>query len=188
LGDIREPLPVKLIVAMLSARPEAFEHAQEALARHYGPLDYISPDLPFTYTDYYTPELGPHILRRFVSASELIDPGDLARIKVGTNRVEDACRKSGRRTINLDPGYVCGGKLVLATTKDQAHRIYLAQGIYAEVTLLYRDRQFTPLPWTYPDYRTADYHRILSDIRTLYMAQLRDLHPPRVLLNDQADV
>lgn len=188
MGDIREPLPVKLIVAMLSARPEAFEHAQEALADRYGPLDYVSPDLPFTYTDYYAPEMGPRILRRFVSASELVDPGDLARVKVWTNALEDSCRQDGRRTINLDPGYICGGKLVLATTKDQAHRIYLAQGIYAEVTLLYRGRQFAVLPWTYPDYRTADYHRILSDIRTLYMAQLRNLRSPRQLLDNQADV
>ncbi len=188
MGDIRQPLPVKLIVAMLSARSDSFEQAQEALTRRYGELDYTSPDLPFTYTDYYAPELGPHILRRFVSAGKLIDPGALAQIKVWTNGLEDSCRENGRRTINLDPGYICGGKLVLATTKDQAHRIYLAQGIYAEVTLFYRARQFAVLPWTYPDYRTADYHRILSDIRTLYMAQLRNLHPSRPLLNDQADV
>ncbi|MFO7695977.1 MAG: DUF4416 family protein [Anaerolineae bacterium] len=188
VGHIRAPLPVKLIVPMLSARSESFSQAQGALTERYGPLDYVSADIPFTYTDYYAPELGSGILRRFVSARELIDPGDLASIKLWTNALEDTWREGGHRVINLDPGYICGGKLVLATTKDQAHRIYLGQGIYAEVTLLYRAREYRALPWTYPDYASADYHRVFSVIRAGYMAQLRTLRTAPPSLDDQADV
>lgn len=177
MGDIHTPLPVKLIVPMLSARIESFSRAESALAEHYGPLDCVSADLPFTYTDYYTPELGHGILRRFVAASGLIDPGELASIKVWTNDLEDSLREGGRRTVNLDPGYICGGKLVLATTKDQAHRVYLGQGIYAEVTLQYRRGAYRTLPWTYPDYASAEYHAVFTAIRSAYMAQLRATGP-----------
>ena len=173
---------------MLSASVDAFERAQEALVARFGPLDHISPDLPFAYTDYYTREMGAGILRRIVSVHELFPPGDLASVKVWTNALEDTWREDGLRTANLDPGYICGGKLVLATTKDQAHRIYLAQGIYAEVTLLFRKGQFTTLPWTYPDYASAAYHRIFCEIRNLYMAQLRRLDPARPSLDDQAHI
>jgi len=173
MGSIRAPLPVKLIVGMLAGSPQALDLGMVALAQTLGPVDYASDDLPFDYTDYYCAELGPHILRRFVAISDLVDPGRLADIKVQTNGLEDSLRQGGRRTVNLDPGYICGGKLVLATTKDNAHRIYLGQGIYAEVTLIYRGRRFCPLPWTYPDYASGDYDPILRVIRERYMDLLR---------------
>jgi hypothetical protein len=187
VGGIRAPLPVKLIVPMLSTRADAFGRAERALTERLGPPDYVSLDLPFTYTDYYTPELGQGILRRFIAFGDLIDPGDLASIKVWTNALEDGWRVGGRRDINLDPGYICGGKLVLATTKDHAHRIYLGQGIYAEVTLLYRSGAYTMLPWTYPDYASGDYTRVLTEMRARYMVQLRTLRVAQSLHN-QADV
>jgi hypothetical protein len=173
VGAIRTPIPVKLIAPMLAADPASFQPAQEALEERFGPLDFVSNDLPFTFTRYYAEELGEHLLRRFVSVRDLIDPGELAGIKLWSNTLEDSLRRAGKRTVNVDPGYVCGGKLVLATTKDQAHRIYLCDGIYAEATLLYRAGKFVPQPWTYPDYASEPYHRILMDIRTRYMAQLR---------------
>ncbi|MHB1317995.1 MAG: DUF4416 family protein [Anaerolineae bacterium] len=188
MGNIRAPLPVKLIVPMLSARPECFARAESALAERWGPLDYVSTDLPFTYTDYYTPELGHGILRRFVAVGDLIDPGELATVKVWTNDLENSLREGGRRVVNLDPGYICGGKLVLATTKDQAHRLYLGRGIYAEVTLLYRAGAYRALPWTYPDYASAAYHHIFSVIRSTYMAQLRVRRAAAPLLDDQTHV
>jgi hypothetical protein len=187
VGGIRAPLPVKLIVPMLSTRADAFGRAERALAERLGPTDCVSGDLSFTYTDYYTPELGQGILRRIVSFRDLVDPGVLAQIKTWTNTLEDGWRVGGRRAINLDPGYICGGKLVLATTKDHAHRIYLGQGIYAEVTLLYRSGAYITLPWTYPDYASGDYSRVLLEMRSRYMAQLRALRAA-ALLDDQADV
>jgi hypothetical protein len=173
VGQIHPPLPVKLIVPMLAAQGEAFQHAEEMLVERYGPLDYRSIDLPFDFTDYYTAELGTGILRRFLAFRDLIDPGEIAGIKVHTNELEQALADGQTRAVNLDPGYICGGKLVLATTKDQSHRIYLGHGIYAEVTLTYRARAFRPLPWTYPDYASPGYHKVFNLIRDLYMAQLR---------------
>lgn len=175
MGEVRTPLPVKLVVGMLSQAPERLLLAEQALAKVYGPIDYRSPALPFAYTDYYERELGAGLQRVFVAFRNLIDPASLARIKVHTNALEDGWKEGGRRRINLDPGYLCGGKLVLATTKDHAHRLYLGEGIYAEVTLAYRHGAWQPWPWTYPDYRSEEYAAILSVIRALYMAQLRAL-------------
>ena len=80
--------------------------------------------------------------------------------------------------IHVREAHLDGGKLVLATTKNYSHRIYLGDGIYAEVTLIYRNKGYVALPWTYPDYATEDYQQILRQVRALYLSQLRALGQP----------
>ncbi|MBU0490636.1 MAG: DUF4416 family protein [Chloroflexi bacterium] len=172
MGAIKEPQPVMLIVGMLTARPALFDAARQALCAAYGPTDYESETLPFDQTTYYDAELGTPIWRRFVAFDRLIAPDALPAIKRHTNELELAWAVDGRRPINLDPGYVSLGKLVLATTKDHSHRLYLGQGIYGEITLGYRDGGWQPWPWTYPDYATADYRAIMHEIRARYRQQL----------------
>jgi len=173
MGTAREPAPVKLLVGMLSADVSLFDAATEALEQEFGPTDYRGPLLPFEHTTYYREEMGQGILRTFVAMERLVDPGQLARIKLLTNDLERRYAVEGQRRINLDPGYIAGSKLVLATTKDHAHRVYLGSGIYAEVTLTYRDGEFRPWPWTYPDYASPEYAEIMHAIRGIYMSQLR---------------
>jgi len=175
LGEARTPVPVKLVVGMLSASQDRFRLAEKALQGTYGPVDYRSPLIPFTWTDYYAPELGPKVLRAFVAFRGLIDPVRLAAVKLLTNDCERSWAIGGRRVINLDPGYLCAGKLVLATTKDHAHRVYLSDGVYAEVTLAWQRGAWHPWPWTYPDYRSPEYAQVFSAVRALYMAQLRSM-------------
>ena len=105
---------------------------------------------------------------------KLSDPAALACIKRQTNGLEQELAIGGKRRINLDPGYVSMAKFVLATTKNHGHRIYIGEGIYAEVTLRYHDKAFRPWEWTYPDYRQEEYLRILQEIRDLYIVQLKD--------------
>jgi hypothetical protein len=69
------------------------------------------------------------------------------------------------RPLNLDPGYLTLGKLLLASTKDFAHRIYLGRGIYAEVTLQYKHGAWRHHEYTFADYRRADYQRFFSQCR-----------------------
>jgi len=178
MGTPANPQPVKLIVGMIAADPTRFTLAADRLTARYGPLDAWSDEFPFDFTRYYEAELGPGLRRRFVSFAELIEPGRLAEIKRVTNDLEQELAevRDGEtcRTINLDPGYLELSKLVLATTKNSAHRVYLGKGIYAEVTLQYRNQRFVPLPWTYADYRTADYHRFFLQVRRHYHEQLRE--------------
>jgi len=178
VGKPRQPLPVKLVMPMLSRERDLFRLAERALSHHFGPVDYQSSQLPFDHTTYYEEELGSGLLRQFMAFERLIDPGRLAEIKLLTNGLEQEWSEDGRRRINLDPGYVSRSKLVLATTKNHGHRIYLGRGIYAEVTLTYRDKDYRPWPWTYPDYRTESYREIHRAISGIYLAQLQAARRP----------
>lgn len=175
MGKIGQPLPVKLVIPMLSAHQDLFALAESALVDRYGPVDVRSEALAFAHTRYYEAEFGPRLLRQFLAFERLIDPGALAAIKRHTNDLEEQWSEGGRRRINLDPGYLNHAKLVLATTKDYAHRIYVGQGIYAEVTLNYRAKDFVPFPWTYPDYASMEYRRVLQTIRQVYVGQIKAL-------------
>lgn len=176
MGEIREPEAVLPIVALLAAGEAALEAAREAAARVVGPLDLVSPVWPFEWTSYYEAEMGPHLLRQIVAGRDLADPGRLGAWKAAANEAERAIaarREEGAgplRPANLDPGYISGAKLVLASTKDHAHRIYLGGGIYAEVTLRFAGGRFEPLAWTYPDWRSGRYDAFLRAARARWRA------------------
>ncbi|MDI6734857.1 MAG: DUF4416 family protein [bacterium] len=173
MGKIKQPEPVALIVGMISASPELFVVAGDRLKEKFGELNFISSILPFDATDYYCEEMGIGLQRRFISFERLIDPGELANIKIFTNLLEEDFSLNSKRRINLDPGYLSLSKLVLATTKDHQHRIYLRDGIYAEVTLRFKAKKFQPGEWTYPDYQTQAYLDIFLSIRKLYVERLK---------------
>ncbi len=168
MGTAHEPAPVKLVISLLTGQPGLLPHVKEELARLFGPMDYESELLPFDHTAYYTPEFGPDLLRQIVAFEDLIDPADLPAIKCRTNELEGSLAVEGKRQVNIDPGYVSLGKLVLASTKDHGHRLYLGQGIYGEVTLTYRQGRFRPWPWTYPDYASDRYCALFGAIRQRY--------------------
>lgn len=173
MGKAREPRPVKLICSLFSANESLLAVARGALTDLLGPLDYQSEFLPFDHTRYYEREFGAGLLRQVVAFASLIAPERLAEIKHVTNDLEQTWLVDGRRRVNLDPGYVSLSKLVLATTKDYAHRIYLGQGIYAEVTLQFTHGAFQAREWTYPDYASPRYLAIFAEIRRRYADQLR---------------
>ena len=174
MGHIRNPSAVKLICGMIAADASVGAEAAFELERLYGPIDLRSEWIPFTFSDYYRAEMGECLMRQFVSFAEGIDAGRLGEIKLATNALEErfAADREGRpvRRVNLDPGYVTPAKLVLATTKDFAHRIYLGQGIFAEVTLNFTRQGCTFFNWTYPDYRTEPYTRFLREVRRMLLA------------------
>ncbi len=173
MGTAHPPEPVRLIVGLLVARQELLSAAAARLSEQFGPLDQSSRPVPFTQTAYYRRELGEEPWRQFLTFQPLIDPSDLAAIKVRTNEMELEWAPDGLRRVNIDPGYISLSKLVLATTKNYWHRIYLAQGIYAEATLPFRDGAFRPQEWTYPDYRTPEHLAFFTAARERYKQQLR---------------
>ncbi len=171
MGIVHHPLPVKLFVGMLSPEPSLFDVCARILMKEFGPLEAESALFPWNTTDYYRDELGSDILRKFLFFEQIIDPGRLSSIKHFTNDLERTCavqagEKLSRR-INLDPGYVTEAKVVLATTKDFVHRIYIGDDIYAEVTLQYdaKQRSFMPNEHTYPDYQTREYLELFNHVR-----------------------
>jgi len=173
VGHAKDPVPVRLIVSAFAASDELIARAREQLVAEWGPLDYESELLPFAHTPYYAAEFGTGLVRRILAFERLIDPAALAPIKGRTNEIEQRHTVDGHRSVNLDAGYVALSKIVLATTKNYDHRIYLGEGIYAEVTLHYRKGAYHPWPWTYPDYATPEYCALFAEIRGRYLAQLR---------------
>jgi hypothetical protein len=173
MGEIKTPRPVKLIVSAFAPSDALLTEARDALVAEWGAVDCESELLPFDHTSYYQREFGRGLMRRIWAFERLIDPGSLAAIKCRSNELEQRWAVAGKRAVNLDPGYVSMAKLVLATTKNHGHRVYLGQGIYAEVTLQYRDKAYRAWPWSYPDYATAEYCRLFEAIRRRYIRQLR---------------
>ena len=165
----REKLVMAILISATGRKEELVSH----LVGRWGPVDFASDPFPFTFTHYYDAEMGPPIDRFFISFEQLVDPASLARTKQETNGIEDLFREKGSRKVNLDPGLLSLPRFVLATTKDNAHRIALVDGIYAEITLLYGKGGFQPLPWTYPDFRSEPTLSILNKIRALYKSQPR---------------
>jgi hypothetical protein len=173
MGDIHDPDSVMLLIAASSRHAAALDWARERMERQFGRLALVSDAFDFTETDYYAATMGTGLKKQFAVFERLIDPAALADIKRQTNGWEAEYAALGRhaepRPLNLDPGYITPAKLVLASTKDHAHRLYLRDGIYAEVTLAFRDRRWQPLDWTYPDYRRDDYMRFFTECRRLVL-------------------
>ena len=169
MGHMREHPPVMLILAAFSRHRAALQWAREAAETVWGSVALASDFFPFHETDYYAASMGPDLLKTFFAFERLIDPSDLVSIKRRTNQWEQAYHEEfptdESRPLNLDPGYLTNAKLVLASTKDHAHRIYLSAGVFAEVTLHYQHRQWRYRDWTFPDYRREDYHQFFLACR-----------------------
>jgi hypothetical protein len=177
VGTISLPKPVNLIIGVLTSIPELLAHINNILEERFGPIDLRSDILPFTFTSYYNEEMGKGIQRQFYSFEKLIMPDEIAPIKVQTNMIEESLASSKKypvnRPINIDPGYLNESRLILASTKDFSHRIYLRDCIYAEVTLNYRGERYETFPWTFPDYKTITYHNFFLKVRELYVKKLK---------------
>lgn len=169
------PPAAKLIVGLIYKSSPVKNKVLNLLERVFGKIDFLSRELDFNYTDYYYPEFGRPLARMFVSFKQLSSEDKLSDIKLYTNKLEKRFSLKQRRQINLDPGCLTLGKVILATAKDYSHRIYLGKGIFAEVTLFYKDGTYRPWPWTYPDYQTKEYLAIFKAIRKLYQEQIRNV-------------
>jgi len=168
MGEIKKIGPVKLIMGFLYGDACILDEAMKSLSRSFGKIDYRSSQLDFSYTTYYREEMGDGLKRSFVSFERLIDSGSAYKTKLETNIMEKKLSENGKRRINIDPGYIDMAKLVLFSTKDYVHRVSVGSGIFAEVTLFYKDGRYNPWPWTYPDYKTEEYSGIFDSVREIY--------------------
>jgi hypothetical protein len=178
MAKIKEAFAVKLIMGMISWNVDLFGEVTETLVEKFGPVDLKSSLFNFDKTNYYEEEMGGNLKRQFLSFQELIEPKELVEIKLFTNSLEEKFllfKDKPSRLINLDPGYLDCTKLVLASTKDSQSRIYLREGIYAEITLYFSRGTFKSRSWTFPDYQTQEYIEVFNQIRKLYISQRRNI-------------
>ena len=169
-------------MAAFSRHAAALDWAAQKAIQVWGSCGLASERFSFAETDYYAATMGGPLWKAFWAFAEPVDPAGLPDWKTATNTWEKeyaaAAGHDERRPLNIDPGYLTAAKLVLASTKDHAHRIYLRDGIYAEITLYYRDRAWQPCEWTYPDYRRADFQAFFSQCRDFLRGQRRVDQPP----------
>lgn len=175
MGETHAHPPVLLLVAVITRHREALDWARAKCMAQWGPVALESPTFDFAETSYYDATMGPGLGKTFLTfdcaeaAGMGFDPGELAATKHLTNAWEhEYAQTAGHiepRPLNLDPGYITLAKLVLASTKDHAHRIYLGQGMFAEITLFYKHKAWRPHEYTFPDYIRADYHAFFTQCR-----------------------
>jgi len=177
MGLIRSIEPVTPIVALLFGRESHYELLRNKLSELFGPVELESPIYPFTFTSYYQSTMGENLWRRFLVFEWESNPETLADWKRSTNDLEEQLANElhggAQRPVNIDPGYVTGGKLILASTKDFAHRIYLRDGIFAEVTLHFQDGEWRSHAFTFPDFKSGLYHDFLKQAREAHLKKSR---------------
>ncbi len=179
MWKVERPKPVKLIVGILAADENCLAAACQMVQKKLGHADFISDVWSFTETQYYKNEMGTDVLRQFLSIERLIRPGRLARTKHKTNLIERKLAKDFNylpRPVNLDPGIIEPSKLVLATTKNFSHRIYIGKGMYAETTLRYHKGLWQHFDYTFPDYHRSEYHAFFEKVRQRLLEQLKSNH------------
>ncbi len=164
-------VPVCLVCAITYSDESVQDEALVRLEGVFGPVSLLQDPFPFHFTRYYEEEMGPDLTKRLAAFERPVLPSSLPRVKRAAGEIEAYLRDpdSGGRRVNLDPGYLAPSRLVLASTKDYAHRIYLDSGIFGEVTLLFRDGAFRSLPWTYPDYREDSVREFLKGARARFL-------------------
>ncbi|MCU0644586.1 MAG: DUF4416 family protein [bacterium] len=175
MGQPRIALDVKLFAAVTFNDEGIFDVTKTALIEKFGAIQIISKIFDFNFTEYYADEMGLNLKKQFLGFEKLIRPEALPDMKLLTNEIEAAFLSNGRRQVNIDPGYLTGANVVLATTKNFDHRMYLGKGIYGDVHLRYRREKFHFNEWTYPDYKDMMAIDFFARLRKVYMKEFRKL-------------
>jgi hypothetical protein len=175
MGIVNQPKKAKLFCGIIYSNSKIKQKSFEMLEKKLGKISLISDVMLFDFSNYYFQEMGNNLKRFWIAFKILISTANLAEIKVFTNSIEDNFTVNNRRGINIDPGYITPANVILATTKDYSHRIYLAKGIYGEVTTIYKKSGYIKLPWSYPDYLSNIATRFLLKARMDLMMQLKKL-------------
>ncbi|MBN2652495.1 MAG: DUF4416 family protein [Spirochaetales bacterium] len=163
----------KLIAGIMFLEKSDLDATFKILTRKYGKIDYVSQIYNFDFTEYYNSEmLSSNIKKIFISFDRLVNPERLSDIKIFTNKIEKKFLNSEKgRIVNIDPGLLNLGHIVLATTKPMGHRIALKKGIYGEVTMINIKKEFQPLKWTYADYQDSRIKEDFFKIREIFKKQ-----------------
>ena len=173
MGTPQQPSAVKLVAGLLAASRDRFDDVHAAIRDTFGPMDAATEPTPWTQSKYYEEEMGSSLWRQFVAFERPVSPGDLARVKRRSNALEERWRDASGRRVNIDPGVLDLNKVILASTKDAAHRIYLGEGIYAEATLRFERGSFRPYAYTYPDYAAPEAVDFFNAVRASWRVARR---------------
>jgi hypothetical protein len=173
MGTIRRPPPVLYFASLIFNDQSPAAAVEKELGDVLGPVEDRSAAKPFIHSDYYGKEMGMNLSRYFLLFQPLASRGQLPEVKLRTNEIEGRHAHQDKRTVNIDPGYIALEHVVLATTKGFAHRLYLGEGIFGDLTLMFQNGSYHGLPWTYPDYRSEEIIALFASWRQRYKESLR---------------
>ncbi|MDR2676746.1 MAG: DUF4416 family protein [Endomicrobium sp.] len=173
MGVIRAPQKVKLFCGIIFSNERVKQATFSLLEKEFGEIAAISDTIFFNFSNYYNAEMGNGLRRLWVSFIKLIFTSTIVKIKKITNSLENEFSINHRRQINIDPGYITPANVILVTTKNYCHRIHLSDGIYGEVTTIYKKNSFIKLPWSYPDYLSETAVEFFLKSRVNLLKQLK---------------
>ncbi|MFN4227119.1 MAG: DUF4416 family protein [Candidatus Ratteibacteria bacterium] len=173
MGKIKSAPFAKIFCGLIYQQENILEEARKMLIEKWGKIDIEEGPFSFNFTDYYEDEMGKNLKRKFISFQNLYLPENVYEWKIYTNKIEEIFSEQGKRKINIDPGYIDSSKVILLSTKDYYHRIYIGKGIFAELTLYYSKGKYNFLNWTYPDYKTENYINFFLKMREKYRQQVK---------------
>jgi hypothetical protein len=174
MASILPPPPVKLFAAVLFVNKICLDQALKLLAEKWGKIDFEGNDHIFDVTDYYNSEMGVPQFRRIIAFENMADPSVLVSMKLACNEIEHVLSENGKRQVNCDAGYLDHNKVVLASAKEAGQKIYLGRGIYADFAGRYKDGNYRPFEWSFPDFKDGRYDKELLEIRTKYLRQMKE--------------
>ncbi len=145
-------MEAKLFCGVLYQNKEQCEQVILELTKRFGEIETIGEEYDFDFTDYYLEEFGPGLKKRFIVFRDLIDRKDLPKFKTITCKIEKRFSKDQKRTVNIDSSYITQHSVVVASTKEMPHRVYLDKGIFADIQLVLTKKQAYTYRHTFPDY------------------------------------
>jgi hypothetical protein len=173
MGIEKEFQKVKLFSGFIYRSEATYKKVKEQLEAIFSPVDLEAGPFDFNFTTYYNPEMGTPLFRRFVSFETLIPPEQLPDIKLFANRIEIETAVEGKRTVNLDPGYLSEANVIIATTKNYYQRVPLTKGIYAHIEYVIKGKTLHFLEWTYPDFKSEGYLDFFQQLMVIYKRSLK---------------
>lgn len=173
MGTVKEPLPVQFFASIIFRDSGILSDVERELTERLAPIADKTTVMPFAQSDYYCAEMGEGLSRYFILFAPLAGREGLREMKLQTNGIESSFSNDGKRSVNIDPGYIALEHVVLATTKGFSHRIYLGKGIYADLTLIFENGTYCGFRWTYPDYGSPEFILLLNSWRERYKGLLR---------------
>jgi len=172
MGKLIQQKSVQLIISLFSKEIKFIEKVEKKLIKLFGEEEDLTKILPFEYTNYYLEEFGNNLKRKLICFKKLVNKEEICEIKLKTNKIEDYFKIKNKRIVNIDPGYITEAKLVLLTTKDYTHRIYIGKKIFADPTLFFQNKSFRSWPWTYPDYASLEMINYFNEVREMYVKKI----------------
>jgi len=169
------PHPALLFFNIFSKKKDLIILTLNEIKNNYGEFSWLTPFFPFISTRYYEKEFGDNLIRIIAALYNLIEQDRLVETKKFAFQLEKKLAEKGKRLVNIDPGMITAERLILATGKNFTHRIYLGEGIYADLNLIFQKKSFRSLAWTFPDYGSREFISLFNNARDTYLRRIQNI-------------